>query len=87
MKKYNGKSNMIGKLIRRKREEIGMSANDVCQELQLINISLNRAELCKIEREEMILKDFETVALCLVLNISLEDIKENYSIKNKMDVK
>lgn len=77
MKKYNGKSNMVGDLIKRKRIEMGMSANDVCKELQSMNVFINSAELYRIERVEMILKDFELVALCTILDISLMDIIEN----------
>ena len=77
MKKYNGKSNMIGSLIKRKRLELRMSANEVCKKLQSINVSINSAELYRIEREEMILKDFEMVALCTILDIAFMDIEES----------
>lgn len=74
MKKYKGKPNMLGSFLKRKREEIGMSANDVCNRLQEMNVSMTKAELYRIENEKMILKDFEMLALCIVLEIDANDI-------------
>ena len=76
MKKYNGKPNMLGSFLKRKREEIGMSANDVCNKLQEINVAMSRAELYRIENEKMILKDFELLALCVVLEIDVKEITD-----------
>lgn len=76
MKKYKGKSNMVGNLIKRKREEIGMSTDDVCKKLQEMNVRINKNELYRIEKEQMVLKDFEMVALCCVLEIDTNEVTE-----------
>lgn len=81
MKKYKGKSNMVGSLIKRKREEIGMSTSDVCQKLKTIGVSINKNELYRIEKEQMMLKDFEMVALCFILEIDSNEFKEIISYK------
>jgi len=77
MKKFNGKSNCIGALIKEIRIEKGMSAYEyeVCKQLQYLNIHINTTELYKIEKGKMMVKDFEMVALSIVLEIDFENIK------------
>ena len=61
MKKFDGKSNAYGKLIEKCRKSKNLSRADVSRELDLIDIPINLDELYRIERQNMILKDYEPI--------------------------
>ena len=63
MKKFEGKSNAYGKIIEKYRKNKNMSRADVSRELDLIDIPINPDELYRIERQNMILKDYELIAI------------------------
>ena len=69
MKKFEGKSNAYGKIIEKYRKNKNMSRADVSRELDLIDIPINPDELYRIERQNMILKDYELIAICMILDI------------------
>ncbi len=75
MKKYNDEVNIVGKFLEKRRKEINLSKEEVSRQLQLHGVYLNRVELYRIENQKMILKDFELIALAIVLKINLEDLK------------
>lgn len=77
MKKYNDlKSNVVGCLIKRYRENQKLTKVDVCKRLQLHAVYIDVTELNRMETGKMIIKDFELIALCKVLNISYSDLKD-----------
>ena len=69
MKKYNNKANIIGNLLIEHRKKMGLSTEEVCRRVQLYGIDIHRVELYRMEKGMSIVKDFELVALCNVLNI------------------
>lgn len=69
MKKYNNKANIIGKLLSEHRKKKGFSKEEVCRRVQLYGIDIHRVELYRMEKGISIVKDFELVALCNVLEI------------------
>ena len=69
MKKYNNKANIIGNLLIEHRKKMGLSKEEVCRRVQLYGIDIHRVELYRMEKGMSIVKDFELVALCSVLNI------------------
>ena len=69
MKKFDGKSNAYGKIIEKYRKSKNMSRADVSRELDLIDIPINPDELYRIERQSMLLKDYELIAICMILDI------------------
>lgn len=75
MKKYENKLNVIGKILKEHRENMHLSKEEVCRRLQLHGVYINRIELYRMETQQMIIKDFELIALCKVLLINYEDIK------------
>lgn len=77
MKKYEDKSNVIGNLIKEYRENLGLSKVEVCKRLQLHAVYLDGTELKRMEDGKMIIKDFELIALCKVLNIEYEKLKNS----------
>ena len=74
MKKFNNQSNITGELIRNVRISKGFTKEDVCKKLQLLGINIGRVELYRMETNKMIIKDFELVALCKILDINYNDL-------------
>lgn len=74
MKKFDGKSNAYGKIIEKCRKNKNMSRADVSRELDLIDIPISPDELYRIERQNMILKDHELIAICMILEIGYNDL-------------
>lgn len=76
MKKYEGKkSNVIGNLIKKYREEKGLEKIEVSRLLQLHAVYLDSTELKRIEDCTQIVKDFELIGLCKVLDVNYDDLK------------
>ncbi len=76
MKKYEGKkSNVIGNLIKKYREEKGLEKIEVSRLLQLHAVYLDSTELKRIEDGTQIVKDFELIDLCKVLDVNYDDLK------------
>ena len=69
MKKYNNKANIIVNLLLEHRNKKGFSKEEVCRRVQLYGVDIHRVELYRMEKGISIVKDFELVALCNVLDI------------------
>jgi len=76
MKKFRGKSNAYGKFIKEYRLENKFSRADLSRELDLIGISISPDEIYRIETQQMALKDFELISICVVLNINLKELEK-----------
>lgn len=75
MKKFNEKRNIIGEIVRKNREKMNYSKTELSHKLELLGVELDRFELYKIETSKTSVKDFELVALCIVLNIDFNELK------------
>ena len=76
MKKYeNTQNNVIGSLIKEYRKKQKLKKVAVCKQLQLHAVYIDSTELKSMEDGKMIIKDFELIALCKVLNIDYNDLK------------
>lgn len=69
MKKYENKANVIGELLLEHRNKKGLSKEEVCRRVQLHGVYIHRVELYRMEKGLSIIKDFELIALCDVLDI------------------
>ena len=76
MKKFNEKRNIIGEIVRKNREKMNYSKTELSHKLELLGVELDRFELYKIETSKTSVKDFELVALCIVLNIDFNELKK-----------
>ena len=76
MKKFNEKRNIIGEIVRKNREKMNYSKTELSHKLELLGVEIDRFELYKIETSKTSVKDFELVALCIVLNIDFNEIKK-----------
>lgn len=75
MRKINGKSNIAGTYIENVLEEKNMTKESLCQKLQLSGINIDRVHLYRIINGEVILKDFELIAICKILEIDFNNLK------------
>ena len=75
MRKFNGKSNISGSIIEKYRELRNMSREDLAEKLQLLGLNIDRVTIYRIEQNNVILKDFELIAICEILNIGLDQLK------------
>ena len=76
LKKYENKSNVCGNLIKTYREKRHLTKAQLSRLLQLHAVYLDSTELFRIENGKMIVKDFELIALCFVLDIDFEGLKD-----------
>ncbi len=81
MRKYNNKSNISGKIIEQYREELKMSRDELASQLQLLGINIDRTGILRIENNQVILKDFELVAICKILKINYKDLENELNTK------
>lgn len=77
VKKLNGKSNVIGKNIKKNRELRGFTQRELSNKIALLGIDIYHSDISQIENQKLLLKDFEIIAFCKVLNVSYEQLFEN----------
>lgn len=75
IKKYNNKKkNITGKFISQERKKQGMTKVQLCKMLELQGVYINRDELLKMEKDELMIKDFELAAIAKILKLDLNQI-------------
>lgn len=77
IKKYNNKKNIAGSLIKEAREKKEMTKTELSKKLELKGVCINRDELLLIEKNQLLVKDFELAAISEILDIDLNNLK-NY---------
>ena len=75
-KLFNGNTNVVSNLITQKRKKKDLSYSDLSNKLQLLGISLYKNDLFLIEKNRRIVRDFELIALCQVLDIDYNDLSK-----------
>lgn len=76
MKRFRGNKNAYGKLIKEYRKQKKFSRNDLSRELDLMEIPMSQDEIYRIESQKLVLKDYELIAICVVLNINFDILKK-----------
>lgn len=76
IKKYNEKKNIVGTVIRTAREEKGISKSALSRQLELLGVYINRDELYLMEHNNLMIKDFELIAISKILDIDLNTFKK-----------
>jgi len=74
MRKFNNKSNITGKIVEKYRLQKDMSREDLAHKLQLMGLNIDRSHLLRLEKNKVIVKDFELLAICKILDIKYEDL-------------
>ena len=78
MKKYeNKKSNVVGNLIKKYRNKKKLKPIQMCKLLELHAVYIDSTELKRIEDGKQIVKDFELIGFCKVLEIDYEELKNS----------
>lgn len=76
MNKYKNRSNISGKVIHDNRIKHNLSLEKLSNKLQLMGVTLYPNDIYLIEKEQRIVKDFELMAICKILEIDTKKIKE-----------
>lgn len=77
VKKLNGKSNVIGKNIKKYRELRNLTQRELSNKIALLGLDIYHSDISQIENQKLLLKDFEIIAFSKALNISIEQLFEN----------
>lgn len=72
-----GKSNVIGKNIKKYRELRQYTQRELSDKIALLGIDIYHSDISLIENNKLFLKDFEIIAFCKVLGISYDQIFED----------
>lgn len=75
IKKYKEKKNIAGPLIKESRKKVHMTKSELCKKLELQGVYINRDELLLMEKNQLMIKDFEMVAISKILDIDLNKLK------------
>lgn len=76
-KTINDKMNIIGTNLRKYRKLRGYTLRSFCDRLELLGVTMYHTEIQRIEHNLRAVKDFEALAFCIALNISLDQLYEN----------
>lgn len=77
VKKLNGRSNVIGKNIKKYRETKHLTQRELSNKIALLGVDIYHSDISLIENEKLLLKDFEIIAFCKVLGVTYDQLFEN----------
>ncbi len=80
MKKFKGKKNAYGEIIKQYREQKGFSRAVLSRELDLMGIPMSPDEIYRIENQKLSLKDYELIAICTILDIDYDNLEEGTDV-------
>ena len=75
IKRYHNKKNIAGMVIRNALKQSGMTKAELCRKLELEGVAINRDELLLMEKNKLMIKDFELVAIYKILKVDLNVLK------------
>lgn len=76
IKKYNNRKNISGSFLKSAREQKKVTKAELCKKLELEGVYINRDELLLMEKNQLMIKDFELVAISKILDIDLNNLKD-----------
>ena len=76
MKKYENKKNVVGEFIKKYRIKKHWTKSELSRQLQLHAVYIDRVQIYRMEEYQMIIKDFELIALSKVLDIPFSDLQD-----------
>lgn len=74
VKTLNGNLNIVGNNLKKYRKQKKLSQPEICRKLDLLGVTMYNCDIYEIGHGKKTVKDFEALAFCKVLNISLEDL-------------
>lgn len=72
--RFNGKMNVIGRLLKEYRIKNNFSYEMLSAKLELLGISIHKQSLYDIENNKRTVKDYELFGLAYVLGIDVNDL-------------
>lgn len=72
--KFNGKINVVGKLVNKYRTKRGLSYEELSAKLELMGISIHKQSLYDIENGKRTVKDYELFGIARILKIDINDL-------------
>lgn len=82
--KYKDNLNLIGPILRKKRNEQHMSLEMLSSKLLLLDVNIPVTSLHRIENNQRTVRDYEICALAVALNIEVSELLD--SITNMFKV-
>ena len=82
--KYKDNLNLIGPILRKKRNEQHMSLEMLSSKLLLLDVNIPVTSLHRIENNQKTVRDYEICALAVALNIEVSELLD--SITNMFKV-
>ena len=70
--KYYEFRNVSGTILKKLRQEAGMSQEELAAKIQLLGFSLTAKEISKIEKNNRLVQDFELFAFAKIFNVSAD---------------
>ena len=61
------------------RKEKGLSQRDVCQKLDLLGVTLYKADIYGIEHNKRAVKDFELLAFSIIFDKPIEEFYKDFN--------
>ena len=73
---YNGKKNLCGETLRKLRREKMMTQEELCRQMQLHGVVVDRFAIAKIEAGTRFVADYELYVLAQIMEVKMEDFFE-----------
>lgn len=71
---YNDRCNISGKSIRKARESLGLSQEQVAARMQVEGVPLTQKAVSRIESGERVVADYELMVFSRVLGVCVQDL-------------
>ena len=84
-KRAYGDVNIVGRKIESLRKEKGISQKDFISQMQLMGCDINPTSYSKLEGQVRIATDKEIYVISKILNISVDDLFENFVFTSKTE--
>ncbi len=74
--KYEGKKNIIANKLKDIRVSKKITQDELASKLQLMNVGIDQQMISKIEKNTRQVTDYELMAICKCLGVSVEELTE-----------
>lgn len=75
---YGNNKNIISENLKTFRIQKGLTQNDLAAKMQTLNINLDQQMISKIEKNLRFVTDYELVCFCLVLEVEVKEMLQNF---------
>lgn len=74
---YNNRCNLCGAQVRKRREQLGLTQEQLAARMQVKGVQINQKAVSRIETGDRVVTDYELAALAQILTVSLESLLYN----------